>query len=119
LTPGGEAWWRRGRSVSRVQQAADLKDLGSAFPEDAALHAPVVPEVLARLAQTYQAFFRRVSAGEKPGFPRSPGQDRSHSCPYYKEEGTGARLDNGFLVLSTLGRRGVRWSRPVRERSRP
>jgi putative transposase len=67
---------------------------------------------LARLDKTYQAFFRRVQAGEKPGFPRFQGRTRWHSFSY-KEYGNGARLDNGYLVLSKIGRIAVRWSRPV------
>jgi putative transposase len=31
----------------------------------------------------------------------------------YKEFGNGATLDNGFLVLSKIGRIGMRWSRPL------
>ena len=68
--------------------------------------------MLARLDTTYQAFFRRLAAGEKPGFPRFHGKDRYHSFTY-KEYGNGARLDNGALVLSKIGRIAVRWSRPV------
>jgi putative transposase len=53
-----------------------------------------------------------VQAGERPGFPRFQGRERWHSFTY-KEYGNGARLDNGSLVLSKLGRIAVRWSRPV------
>jgi putative transposase len=69
-------------------------------------------DVLARLDKTYQAFFRRVQAGEKAGFPRFQGRERYHSFTF-KEYGNGARLDNGSLVLSKIGRIGVRWSRPI------
>jgi putative transposase len=72
----------------------------------------VPQDVLARLDTTYQAFFRRLINGEQPGFPRFQGSDRYHSFTY-KEYGNGARLDNGSLVLSKIGRSAVRWSRPV------
>jgi putative transposase len=68
--------------------------------------------VLARLDKTYQAFFRRVKAGEKPGFPRFKGRNRWHSFTF-KEYGNGARLDNGALVLAMIGRINVHWSRPI------
>jgi putative transposase len=48
----------------------------------------------------------------QPGFSRFQGRDRYHSFTY-KEYGNGARLDNGSLVLSKIGRIAVRWSRPV------
>jgi putative transposase len=72
----------------------------------------VLQDVLARLDKTYQAFFRRVKAGERAGFPRFQSRDRWHSFTY-KEFGNGATLENGFLVLSKIGRIAVRWSRPL------
>ena len=106
------AWERRRVSVSRYQQEAELKDLRADFPEYAAIHSHVLQDVLARLDKTYQAFFRRLADGEKPGFPRFQGANRYHSFTY-KEYGNGARLENGYLVLSKIGRLAVRWSRPV------
>ena len=103
---------QRGVSLTRYQQEAELKDIREALPEYAAIHSHVLQDVLARLDKTYQAFFRRVQAGEQPGFPRFQGRTRWHSFTY-KEYGNGARLDNGSLVLSKIGRIAVRWSRPV------
>ncbi len=60
----------------------------------------------------FQAFFRRVQAGETPGYPRFQGARRYHSFTY-KQMGNGARLENGWLVLSKIGRIAVRWSRPM------
>jgi putative transposase len=106
------AWQRCHISVTRFEQEAELKAIRAAFPDYAAIHSHVLQDVLARLDKTYQAFFRRVQAGEKPGFPRFQGRERWHSFTY-KEYGNGARLDNGSLVLSKIGRIAVRWSRPV------
>jgi putative transposase len=106
------AWQRCRISVSRYQQEAELKDIRAEFPEYAAIHSHVLQDVLSRLDKTYQAFFRRVQRGEKAGFPRFKGRERFHSFTY-KEYGNRARLDNGFLVLSKIGRIAVRWSRPV------
>jgi putative transposase len=106
------AYRRAGVSLSRYQQEAELKDIRAAIPEYAAIHSHVLQDVLARLDKTYQAFFRRLKAGEKAGFPRYQGRDRWHSFTY-KEFGNGATVDNGFLVLSRIGRIAVRWSRPL------
>ncbi len=67
-----------------------------------------------RLDKAYQAFFQRVAAGEQPGYPRFQGRDRykSFTYPQVGEHG-GARLENGALVLSKIGRIVVRWSRPL------
>jgi putative transposase len=110
--------WERGqgRSVTRYEQEAELKDIRATFPEYAAIHSHVLQDVLARLDKAFQAFFRRVKSGAKAGYPRFHGRDRYNSFTY-KEFGNGATLDrgtdNGFLVLSKIGRLALRWSRPL------
>jgi putative transposase len=106
------AWQRCHVSLTRYQQEVELKAIRAALPEYAAVHGHVLQDVLARLDKTYQVFFRRVQRGEKVGFPRFKGCERFHSFTY-KEFGNGARLENGFLVLSKMGRIAVRWSRPI------
>jgi putative transposase len=106
------AWQRCHVSVSHFEQEAELKAIRAEFPEYAAIHSHILQDVLARLDKTYQAFFRRVQRGEKAGFPRFKGRERFHSFTC-KEFGNGARLDNGCLVLSKIGRFVVRWSRPL------
>jgi putative transposase len=106
------AWQRCHVSISRFQQEAELKDLRAELPEYEAIHSHLLQDVLARLDKTYQAFFRRLQRGEKTGFPRFKGRNRFRSFTF-KEYGNGARLDNGALVLSKIGRLAVHWSRPV------
>ncbi len=53
-----------------------------------------------------------MKSGQTPGFPRFQGRNRYHSFTY-NAFGNGAQLDNGFLVLSTIGRMAMRWSRPL------
>jgi putative transposase len=65
------AYRRAGVSLSRYQQEAELKEIRAEMPEYAAIHSHVVQEVLARLDKISQAFFRRLQAGEKAGFPRA------------------------------------------------
>jgi putative transposase len=99
-------------TVSHAIQEAELPDLRASLPEYAAIHSQVLQDVLTRLDNAYQAFFRRVKAGQTPGFPRFQGRTRYHSFTY-KQFANGAQLDNGFLVLSKIGRVTVRWSRPI------
>jgi putative transposase len=109
-------WWERGQGkrATCYQQQAELPDLKIAFPEYAEINAQVLQDVLLRLDRAFQAFFRRVQAGETPGYPRFQGRERykSFTYPQVGEHG-GARLDNGYLVLSKVGRIAVRWSRPI------
>ena len=57
------------------------KAIRADFPEYTAIHCHVLPDVLARLDTTYQAFFRRVANGELPGFPRFQGRTRWPPSP--------------------------------------
>src|SRR5258708_14597742 len=111
-----KTWWGRGqgKGASYYQQKAELPELKAAFPEYAEVNAQVLQDVLLRVERAYQAFFRRLRDGETPGYPRFQGRTRyiSFTYPQVGEHG-GARLDNGFLVLSKIGRIGVRWSRPL------
>ena len=64
------------------------------------------------LDKAFQAFFRRVKAGEAPGFPRFKGRNRFSSFGY-KEYGNGFKIDGRRLRLSGMGRVAVRWHRPL------
>jgi putative transposase len=107
------AWQPRRISISRYEQEAELKDIRAAFSEYGAIHSHILQDALARLDKTYQAFFRRSRRREKAGLPRFKGRTRFHSFTL-KEYSNGARLDNGFLVLSKIGRIGVHWSRSLK-----
>jgi putative transposase len=106
------AFRRCGIALTGSQQQAELPDVKAAFPAYRDIHSQVLQDVLTRLDKTYQAFFRRVKAGQVSGFPRYQGRNRYHSFTY-KQYGNGARLDTGFLVLSKIGRVAMRWSRPL------
>jgi putative transposase len=103
---------QRGVSISRFAQEAELKDIRAAFPEYANIHSHILQDVVARLDTAFQAFFRRIREGHTPGYPRFQGHNRFNSFTY-KEFGNGVRLDNGYLVLSKIGRVALRWSRPI------
>jgi putative transposase len=107
-----EAWQKCGVSITAASQSAQLPEIKDVRPEYREVHSQVLQDVLTRLDRAFQAFFRRVRAGETPGYPRFHGANRYTSFTY-KQFGNGATLDNGFLVLSKIGRIAVRWSRPM------
>ncbi len=113
-----EAWRLRGVSVNYYQQQAELPGIKEAMPEYAEVNAQVLQDVVLRVDRAFQAFFQRMRERRTPGYPRFHGRDRYHSFTYPQVgEHGGARLDggtdNGFLVLSKIGRIAVRWSRPI------
>ena len=107
-----EAWRKCGVSITAAGQSAQLPEIKEARPEYRDIHSQVLQDVPARLDRAFQAFFQRVKNGEKPGYPRFQGADRFNSFTY-KQFSNGATLDNGFLILSKIGRVAVRWSRPL------
>jgi putative transposase len=106
------AWERCGVSVSYYQQKAELPDLKAACPAYAEINAQVLQEVILRVERAFQAFFRRVTAGETSGYPRFQGRTRYHSFTY-PQYGGGAVLDGGLLTLSKIGRIPIRLHRPL------
>jgi putative transposase len=105
-----DAWRKCGVSVTIAGQSAQLPDVKEVRPEYRDIHSQVLQDVLMRLDRAFQAFFRRIRDGQTPGYPRFQGANRYCSFTY-KQFGNGATLDNGFLVLSKIGRLAVRWSR--------
>jgi putative transposase len=76
------------------------------------VHSQALHHVLTRLDRAFQRFFAYTKTGAKAGYPRFHEAARYNSFTY-KQFGNGAALDNGFLVLSKIGRIAVRLSRPI------
>ncbi len=60
----------------------------------------VLQDVLRRLDKSFKAFFRRVKAGKKPGYPRFKGEGWYKSFTYPQ---VGFKLDDSKLTLSKIG----------------
>jgi len=76
-------------------------------------HAQTMQEALTRLDLAFQAFFRRVKAGEKPGYPRFRGKDRYDSFTYPQEKGNWRFRDDGRVRLSKVGWVKIVLHRPI------
>jgi putative transposase len=107
-----DAWQKCSVSITCAHQSTELPAIKEVRPEYRGVHSQVLQDVLTRLDRAFQAFFRRVQAGEQPGYPRFQGARRYVSFTY-KQFGNGATLDDGYLVLSKIGRIAVRWSRDL------
>src|SRR5215831_19326712 len=101
------AWQKCRVSVTEASQSAQLPAIKEVRPEYRDIHSQVLQDALTRLDRAFQAFFRRVKTGETPCYPRFQGQSRYTSFTF-KQFGNGATLDNGFLVISEIGRVAVR-----------
>jgi putative transposase len=110
-----EAYEQEKRTVSKVEQLRKVKTLKATSPYAANIHSHVLQVVVADLDKAFQNFFRRIQAGETPGYPRFKGRNRFDSFGL-KEYGNGFRLDGRRLKLSGIGRVCVRWHRPMEGR---
>jgi putative transposase len=69
-----DAWRMRGISIRYGEQSAQLKDIRRADPDGQGRWSFSSQQAtLRRLNRAFEAFFRRVRAGQTPGFPRFKG----------------------------------------------
>jgi putative transposase len=71
-----DAWRKQRVAVSLYDQQKELTQLRASDPEWAAVPVWVERSALARLDRAFKAFFRRVKAGQAPGFPRFRSRER-------------------------------------------
>ncbi|HEU5200942.1 MAG TPA: transposase [Ktedonobacterales bacterium] len=107
-----DAWKMCHVSMNYYQQKSQLPEIRHQRADCAAIHSQVLQDVVLRVHRTFQAFFRRVANGEKPGYPRFKGRSRYHSFTY-PQWGKGASLVGNRLLLSKIGHLTVHWSRPL------
>lgn len=98
------------KSISRYAQIKELPSLKEAFPEYKAVGAQCLQEVIERLDRAYQAFFRRIKSGDKPGFPRFKGRNRYDS---FTLKQCGWKREGKYLTIRNIGTFKLRLSRPI------
>jgi putative transposase len=106
------AWEQEHRNVGKYEQLAKVKDHRRDDPKAGKIHSHIMQVVVQDLDKSFQAFFRRVKAGETPGYPRFKGRDRFDSFGL-KEYGNGFKLDGRRLRITGIGRVRVRWHRKM------
>jgi putative transposase len=107
-----DAWKMRKISITFYQQQNQLRDIRANGDLRLANYTSC-QEVLRRVDKTFKAFFRRVKAGQKPGYPRFKPVTRFHSYtfPYY---GNGCKLrENKKLYIMGVGELKVKLHRPI------
>ena len=96
--------WRKhdyevlGKSPSWYDQKRGITTWKASHPELSQVHSQVLQDVSVRVDLAFKAFFRRVKAGETPGFPRVKGDGYDSFC----FPGTGYAVVNGGLRLSKI-----------------
>jgi putative transposase len=96
------AWEIQGTSLGFYQQCRMLPIIKKAHPSIASVNAQALQNVAVRLDLAFKAFFRRVKAGEKPGFPRFKGKGWYDSITF-PQLPRGCRIQDGRLAVSKVG----------------
>lgn len=101
------AWRGRHRSVSLAEQFRQLTEVRAANMGPTKMSCSAMRDPLRRLDRAFTAFFRRVKAGTKPGYPRFRSAQRYDSLTWDSAWG----LHNGRLALQGIGQVKVKWHR--------
>jgi putative transposase len=111
-----DAYQKGGVSISAYQQMAQLKDVRAEREDIAAIHVHLLQDAITRLDRAFRAFFRRVKAGEKPGYPRFRGRDRYDTFTFKdaaKRNGVRFVAGGRRLYLHGVGNVRIRMHRPM------
>src|SRR5213080_2258431 len=90
-----------GKSLTCYGQIKTFPILKDERPSLNGVHSQVLQNVAVRIDLALKAFFRRVKAGEKPGYPRFKGYGRYDSFTY-PQSGFSITHDN-HVTLSKIG----------------
>jgi putative transposase len=83
-----------------LDQQNQLPEIKEIRTDLAGIHSQVLQDVLRRVKKAFDGFFRRMAAGQTPGYPRFQKSHRYDSFTYPQG---GWSLQNGKLTLSKLG----------------
>jgi putative transposase len=107
-------WERSRKSITYYEQWARLKQARKDFPDTIGfLNASSTQQTLRRLDKAFRAFFRRIKAGETPGYPRF--KSRSHFKSLEYRYGDGCKLNGNRLYVQRVGDVKVKLHRPIPE----
>jgi putative transposase len=106
-----DAWREHGVSLNCYSQQAEFPAVRAAglLAEGANAHSQRL--ALRQLDRAFAAFFRRVKAGEKPGFPRFRSHRRFDTLTWQK--GNGWKLDGERLRVQGVGSVRVKLHRSI------
>jgi putative transposase len=103
-----------GKGLSRIRQQEILKSDKGTVESLKEIHSQVLQDVLFRVDKAFQSFFRRVKAGEKPGYPRFKGESRYDSITYPQEPAF--QITEQGLKLSKIGTIKIKLHRSIQGR---
>ncbi|WP_235204205.1 transposase [Deinococcus sp. RL] len=105
-----DAYRKAGKTVTAYDQMKSLTEIKEALPEYKGVYSQVLQDVLKRLDKAFGAFFRRVKAGQTPGYPRFKGAGWYDSFTYPQ---SGFSVSEKTAYFSKIGNIRIRLHRPL------
>jgi putative transposase len=105
-----DAWKICRKSVSCHEQQKQLTEIKEVREDLCSVYSQVLYDCLVRLDKAFDAFFRRVKKGDKPGFPRFRARSRYDSFTFPQ---SGFAIESGKLKLSKIGKVKIKLHRPI------
>lgn len=107
-----DSYQQTGKAPSLYQQQATFPRLKQEHLSLQIVHSQVLQNVAVRLDLAFQTFFRRVKAGENPGYPRFKGYGRYNSFTFPQ---FGFKIaTEKKLALSGIGHIKMVYHRPIK-----
>ena len=106
------AYEQEGKSLTCYGQINTYPILKAERPSLSTVHSQVLQNVAVRIDLAFKAFFRRLKAGEKPGYPRFKGYGRYESFTY-PQSGFSITHDER-VCLSKIGTLTMVYHRPMK-----
>jgi putative transposase len=95
-----DAWKVQRKKISLFDQQRELTQLRASCPVSVSFPAVIQRDPLRRVDRAFKAFFRRVKAGEHPGYPRFKSVHRYDS---FSVEGGRFKISDGSLSIVRIG----------------
>jgi putative transposase len=106
-------WEQEKKTLSLYDTNKLLPFWKAEHPEWVSVHSQVLQNVQERVDLAFKAFFRRVKAGEKPGYPRFRGYGWYASFTFKQ---SGFELQGNRLLISKIGAVRIVLHRPIQGR---
>ncbi len=107
-----DAWEQEQRSIHYEDQSAQLKADRASNPYLAQTNFSSCQATLRRLKKSFEAFFRRIKAGEQPGYPRFKGRDRFDTVEF-PSYGDGCKIKGDRVRFQHIGDVRIVLHRPI------
>jgi len=102
-----------GKTISHNEQSRQLTEARNELPEIKSVLRGIQQDALERLDEAFEGFFRRLKAGEKPGFPRFKGLERYRSFSQQYEKVRPCPIKGDKLTVPGVGTCRIRLCRPI------